>query len=335
MRGHWKEKEYCGNRDGKTHSPVNRLGRLLGNGDGDPGLLSASSVSSSSPAAEVKYLLSLTGNLAYTDFEWGRLTSRMGGRLESFLGKALFDFMFSPTVFFKLVFLLRLVVFTTLEFLRPARSLSYLSVIGRDLIAYVVFRCAILPVCIYLNDIFPGYHPAPASVAHLPLAVRVILYFILADFGHYWIHRLTHTRYLWRVHKWHHAPTYMYWLGGVRTTIPDFFMVNIPYVLAYSVLYISPWWMASAIAVSSILQNDWMHMNVTWRSRWLEWVIVTPRYHHIHHSDDPEHYGRNMASLFTVWDRLFGTYLDPEKVDAKLSFGIGEKENPARLVLGV
>jgi hypothetical protein len=59
----------------------------------------------------------------------------------------------------------------------------------------------------------------------------------------------------------------MYWLGGVRTTIPDFFMVNIPYVLAYSVLYISPWWMASAIAVSSILQNDSMHMNVTWRSR--------------------------------------------------------------------
>jgi sterol desaturase/sphingolipid hydroxylase (fatty acid hydroxylase superfamily) len=32
-----------------------------------------------------------------------------------------------------------------------------------------------------------------------------------------------------------------------------------------------------------------------------------------------------MASLLTIWDRLFGTYLDPEKVDTKLSFGIGER----------
>jgi hypothetical protein len=51
------------------------------------------------------------------------------GRLETFLGKALFDFIFSPVVFFKLVFVGRMVVFTTLEFLRPARSLAYLSVI--------------------------------------------------------------------------------------------------------------------------------------------------------------------------------------------------------------
>jgi sterol desaturase/sphingolipid hydroxylase (fatty acid hydroxylase superfamily) len=259
----------------------------------------------------------------------------MGGRLETFLGKAFFDFIFSPAVFFKLFFLGRLIVFTTLEFLRPARALSYLQVIWQDLLAYVIFRCGILPICIYLNNIVPGYHPAPAFLANLPLPVRVVLYFILADFGHYWMHRLTHTRYFWRVHKWHHSPTYMYWLGGVRTTIPDFFLVNIPYVLAYSVLYISPWWMAYAMAVSSIIQNDWMHTNFTWRSKWMEWIFVTPRYHHIHHSDNPQHYGRNLGSLLTVWDRIFGTYLDPEKVDTKLSFGIGEKESPVRMALGV
>jgi hypothetical protein len=93
------------------------------------------------------------------------------GRLETFLGKALFEFIFSPTVFFKLLFVGRFAVFTTLEFLRPARALSYLSVIGQDLLAYGFFRCAILPVCLYLNDIMPGYHPAPASIAHLPLGV--------------------------------------------------------------------------------------------------------------------------------------------------------------------
>ena len=257
------------------------------------------------------------------------------GRLETFLGKALFEFIFSPLIFFKLLFVGRAIVFTALEIMRPARTLSYLPVIWRDMLAYLTFRCLVLPSTIYLNGIVPGYHAIPAGIAHLPLGLRVALYFVLADFGHYWVHRLTHTRYLWRVHKWHHAPTYMYWLGGVRTTIPDFFLVNTPYVLAYSLLYISPWWMATAVAVSSIFQNDWMHMNVTWRSNWLEWIIVTPRYHHIHHSDNPEHYLKNMASLFTIWDRLFGTYADPDKLETELSFGTNEKNNPVRLVLGV
>jgi sterol desaturase/sphingolipid hydroxylase (fatty acid hydroxylase superfamily) len=76
-------------------------------------------------------------------------------------------------------------------------------------------------------------------------------------------------------------------------------------------------------------------MNVSWRSNWLEWFFVTPRYHHIHHSDKPQHYGKNLGNLLTVWDRLFGTYLNPDSLDTQLSFGIGEKENPIRLMLGI
>jgi sterol desaturase/sphingolipid hydroxylase (fatty acid hydroxylase superfamily) len=244
------------------------------------------------------------------------------GTLETILGKELLQFVFSPSVFFNLLFVGRAVAFTAFELIWPARRISYLTVVWGDFIAYVFFRSAVLPVAIFLNDLVLGYELIPASVAKVPLVVRVAAYFILADFGHYWIHRLTHTKYFWRVHKWHHSPTYMYWLGG-------------PYFLAYPLLYISPWWMATAMAVSSILQNDWMHMNVTWRSNWLEWVIVTPRYHHIHHSDDPQFYMKNLASLFTVWDRLFGTYVNPDNVKMNLSFGTGEKENPVRVVLGV
>jgi len=257
------------------------------------------------------------------------------GRTEAFLGKVLFDFLFSPIVFFFLLFLGRAIFFTTLEIIRPARTVSYRAVIGNDLVACGAYVYVIFPLAAYLNHIVPGYHSYPASIAGLPLPLRVTLYFVLADFGHYWVHRLTHTRYFWPVHKWHHAPTYMYWLGGVRATLPQQFLVNIPYVLAYPLLDISPWWMALAIGMISTVQNDWMHMNVTWRSNWLEWVFVTPRYHHIHHSADPQHYVANMANLFTVWDRLFGTYIDPDTVRTELSFGIGAEENPVRLVLGV
>jgi len=163
----------------------------------------------------------------------------------------------------------------------------------------------------------------------------VLGYLVIADFGHYRIHRFMHHKYVWRIHKWHHSPTQMYWLAGYRATIPQDVIVNLLYLFAYSLFGLSPWWMELAIGLFNNLQNDWMHINVTWRSNWIEWLIVTPRYHHIHHSDNPSHYMKNLAALFTVWDRLFGTYVDPESVKGELSFGIGEEVPPLRLVLGV
>jgi sterol desaturase/sphingolipid hydroxylase (fatty acid hydroxylase superfamily) len=257
------------------------------------------------------------------------------GRLETLLGTRLFEFLFSPIVFFFLLFVGRAIFFTTLEHLCPARAIRYRNVIGNDLVANIGYVYVVFPLAAYLSHIFPGHHPYPPGIAEWPLALRVVLYFVLADFGHYWVHRLIHTRYFWPVHRWHHSPTYMYWLGGVRATLPQQFLVNIPYALAFPLLDISPWWMALAIGMISTVQNDWMHMNVTWRSKRLERVFVTPRYHHIHHSADPQHYLANMGNLFTIWDRLFGTHVDPDTVKTELAFGIGDKGNPLRLVLGV
>jgi UDP-glucose/GDP-mannose dehydrogenase family, NAD binding domain len=62
---------------------------------------------------------------------------------------------------------------------------------------------------------------------------------------------------------------------------------------------------------------------------------VNPRYHHIHHSDRPEHYVANLAALFTVWDRMFGTYVNPGALRRELSFGINEEVSPIRLSMGV
>jgi sterol desaturase/sphingolipid hydroxylase (fatty acid hydroxylase superfamily) len=257
------------------------------------------------------------------------------GKVETFLGTAVFNFVFTPNVFFFLLFICRAIFFMTLEIIRPARIIAYRAVLINDLTASLAYAYLIFPLAAKLSMITPGHHPFPASIAELPLPLRVILYFVLADFGHYWVHRLIHTPYLWRVHKWHHSPTYMYWLGGVRATLPQQFLVNIPYVIAYPFLDISPWWMATALGMISTIQNDWMHMNVIWRSNWLEWILVTPRYHHIHHSIDPQHYVANMSNLLTIWDRLFGTYINPDRVEANFSFGILGKENPMRLMLGV
>ena len=244
-------------------------------------------------------------------------------------------FLLDHDLFFPLLFLGRLIGITAIELLRPAREVSYRKVILNDLTVFVVFQFVIFPSAGYIDRYIAFRPQLPDTILAIPFVVRVLCYFVIADFGHYWIHRLMHTTHVWRIHKWHHAPTYMYWLAGTRTTVPQQVLVNLPYIFAWSFLAGGPWWIGLMIGVFNSLQNDWMHVNVTWRSNWLEWLIVTPRYHHIHHSDNPAHYKANLAALFTIWDRLFGTYVNPDEVKEPLSFGIGEKVPLVRLALGV
>ena len=245
------------------------------------------------------------------------------------------QFILDHNLFFPLAFVVRLVVITGIEWIRPARQVNYRKVLGRDILLISIYWFGMVPISEYIDRLIAVRPNLPVVILQLPLPVRVLCYFVIADLGHYWIHRLMHHRYVWRIHKWHHAPKYMYWLAGVRGTVPQQVIVNLPYIFAWSFLGLTPWWMELAIGAFNGLQNDWMHVNVTWRSNWLEWFVVTPRYHHIHHSDKPEHYMANLAALFTIWDRLFGTYVNPDEVKEPLSFGIGEEVPLARLVVGV
>jgi sterol desaturase/sphingolipid hydroxylase (fatty acid hydroxylase superfamily) len=238
-------------------------------------------------------------------------------------------------VFGLLLFAFRMAVCTVLERLQPARPVAYRKVIWRDVGATLAFGLAIAPAAIFVNRWLSFQPTFSRGLTELPLAVRFFMYLVTADFGHYWIHRLMHTQAVWRVHKWHHAPTYMYWLAGVRGSLLQQILVNVPYIFAEGIIKLSPGWVGLAILVKNSLQNDWMHLNVRWGARWLEWLIVTPRYHHIHHSDDPSHYRANLASLLPIWDRIFGTYVDPDKVPKNLTFGIGERVPAIRFAVGV
>jgi sterol desaturase/sphingolipid hydroxylase (fatty acid hydroxylase superfamily) len=220
------------------------------------------------------------------------------------------------------------------EWLFPGRKIAYRTVLLRDLTALGVYN-VLFAVVVVFTDRIPVPNYVPTALVGTPLALKLVLFFIVEDFGLYWVHRLMHTNYFWRTHKWHHYPKYMYWLAGVRTAIPHIILFNLTFILARPLLRGAPIWIFQLILAEHTFRNNWMHMNVAWKLSWLEWFVVTPRYHQIHHSDDPQHYRSNMASLLTIWDRLFGTYYNPDLVKKPLTFGINEKINPVRLVLGV
>jgi sterol desaturase/sphingolipid hydroxylase (fatty acid hydroxylase superfamily) len=55
----------------------------------------------------------------------------------------------------------------------------------------------------------------------------------------------------------------------------------------------------------------------------LAWLVVTPVLHRVHHSRHPADIATNYGLMFSVWDRLLGTYRsEPECGEDAIEFGI-------------
>ena len=59
------------------------------------------------------------------------------------------------------------------------------------------------------------------------------------------------------------------------------------------------------------LQAVLAHANTRIKFGFLKYLVVTPQYHHWHHSDNPSAYDKNFAIHFPFIDFLFGTYYLP------------------------
>ncbi|MDR3476728.1 MAG: sterol desaturase family protein [Gammaproteobacteria bacterium] len=227
--------------------------------------------------------------------------------------------------------------FTGIELYMPTHKLEYRKIIWKDFSSTVVVIFMGLIVAVILTSIhlhFKRYFPSLNWVHHRPFYIQFLLYVLVVDFGLYWVHRLMHQQHWWRFHRWHHYPTYMYWGAGLRASIVHQFLFNIVAILAVLIIQEDrPLWFAIFATTHFQIPNNFMHMNVIWKSEKLEWLIVTPRYHHLHHSSNIRLHNGNYAAFFSFWDRLFGTYIDPGKV-YHYEYGTGEKKTHPLMFLG-
>lgn len=94
--------------------------------------------------------------------------------------------------FFVYVLLCRLVILSPLERKFIAHPFDFRSVIPADLLTMFIFAFLISPAAIYACNHIAIKAPVPRDIDRLPMFARILLYFVVADFGHYWIHRLMH-----------------------------------------------------------------------------------------------------------------------------------------------
>ncbi len=138
-------------------------------------------------------------------------------------------------------------------------------------------------------------------------AIQFVVGFLAADFMVYVTHVLKHkVRALWHFHTVHHSQRNLNPLTTHRTHVFEDLVEDPIQFVPLALLGVG---YPTAVAVRAF---NWfwahlIHSNVRWNLGALRWLLVSPQYHRIHHSLEPEHQDRNFGERLTLWDRLFGT----------------------------
>ena len=172
-------------------------------------------------------------------------------------------------------------------------------------------------------------HPGLTTfIAGLPGLVQFAAIVVLADITQYWTHRTFHrVPWLWRFHEIHHSAEVMDWLAGSRLHLVDIVVTRgLTYVPIYALGFSEGPFFAYLVFVS--VQAVFIHANVRFELRWLNWLLATPQFHHWHHAATPEAVDKNFAVHLPLLDRLFGTYYMPGRWPKSYGVSSGTKVPP-------
>jgi len=206
------------------------------------------------------------------------------------------------------------VIFILLEKLLQFRKQSVLrehwqTDLNHFLLNHLIVGFVLLSSNMFVRDYFTWAvdDSLQAWILGLPFLLQLFIVLLAADLVQYWSHRAYHEiPFLWRLHAVHHSVKHMDWLAGSRQHVLEIFitraLVLVPvYVLGFSKEVID----AYVIIVG--FQAVFNHANVQVNFGWLKYIIVTPQFHHWHHSSDEAGLDKNYALHFSFLDYLFGT----------------------------
>ncbi|MEM9887075.1 MAG: sterol desaturase family protein [Bacteroidota bacterium] len=135
-----------------------------------------------------------------------------------------------------------------------------------------------------------------------------LITFVWLDFAAYWSHRLNHTVNLfWNRHIIHHSSEEFNLSCALRQSISE--IVGIYFFLYIPIALLGvPAEVIAIVAPVHLFAQFWYHTRLIDKMGWLEYVIVTPSHHRVHHAINPEYIDKNYAAIFILWDKWFGTF---------------------------
>jgi sterol desaturase/sphingolipid hydroxylase (fatty acid hydroxylase superfamily) len=240
-------------------------------------------------------------------------------------------------------FFILVLAFALWERLRPARDVNRFAELKLDLLSFalavLMARLSRRAVDTLVDAVSPGFVLSSLeTIRGWPGVVKIALALVVVDFIIYWIHRAQHrSEFMWRTHKWHHSIQEMYWFSGFRTSFAHSFLYNIPQtVIPMHLFHLSPWQAGVGYSIGLFIQF-WEHTNVRVNIGWLRHIFITPQYHRVHHAATT-YRNMNFGTTFSLWDRMFGTYVDPEGLPENYALGLDQKvqrQEIPRMFLGL
>lgn len=157
--------------------------------------------------------------------------------------------------------------------------------------------------------------------------------FILQDFVYYVLHYVDHhSRAFWAVHITHHSSDHFNITTGFRSPVLQP-LYRYLYFSPLAFLGFNPWHIMVAYSVLQVY-GTWVHTQTVKSMGFLEWFMVTPSHHRVHHACNIRYLDRNMGMALIIWDRIFGTF-EKEVPDVPIKYGIYPKmedKGPVNLV---
>ena len=141
-----------------------------------------------------------------------------------------------------------------------------------------------------------------------PSIMVYVIAFIGIDFAGYWVHRINHNiNYFWNHHIIHHSSEEFNLACALRQSISNFFSISFIFLIPTAILGVPPEVIA-ILAPLHLFAQYWYHTRLIGKLGLLEYIIVTPSHHRVHHAINNEYLDKNLSQVFIIWDKLFGTF---------------------------
>ena len=186
-----------------------------------------------------------------------------------------------------------------------------------------------------------GAHAALAWPVALVIAIATLSELLAYEFAYWFAHYCFH-RFpaLWEFHKVHHSAEVMTTLTEMRQhPVEILAFVNLIGIATGSVFGVTTYLFGPGVHPFTLLNGNifLMLFLLTWGHLrhshiWIAFpgfagkLFQSPAHHQIHHSDNPEHFNRNLGFALAIWDWAFGTLYLPSARREPVRFGVGETQ---------
>jgi sterol desaturase/sphingolipid hydroxylase (fatty acid hydroxylase superfamily) len=163
-------------------------------------------------------------------------------------------------------------------------------------------------------------------------AAQFIGAFLLVDIWTYWWHRFNHVvPFLWRFHRMHHSDPEMDVTTATRFHVGEIILSSIIRLFLIPIVGI-PIGVLILFDVVQLPIISFHHANIQLPKaldRIVAWFVVTPFMHKVHHSRIKRETDSNYSSLLSLWDRVFGSFVQREEC-REIQFGLDGYDEDAR-----